>query len=518
MLENLMNVDGIIGIIIGVVVVIVLFAAGYVKAPPDEAYIISGVRKNPRRLVGQAGFRVPFFERKDKLYLKQITITVNTGNRVPTKDFINVQVNAVAKVRICPDSEKIELAQKNFLNKRPETMIADLQDSLQGNLREIIGTMSLREISQDKEAFSHQIKEKASVDMKALGIEIVTFNIMDLEDEKGLIQDMGMDNTYQIKKDASIAKAQAEKEIAVAQAEANKISNDARVDAQLEIERRNTDLAVKEAELKKIADQKKAEADAAFEIEAQTQRRTIETASVNADIARREREVDLKMREVEVAEKVLDAEVRKKAEADRFKQEQEAEARLFVRTKEAEAEKVEVERRAEAQRVRAEAERYEKEQAAEAIRVAGLAEAEAIKAKGLAEAEAIDKKAEAMKKYGQAAMAEMIVSILPEIAKEVAAPLAAIDSVQIFGGDANGVSGMSGNVPTVMAQTFNTVKAATGVDLMSIMDAHSKDAKITRNVNLTGLPETKAGQKKTVDTGNTATEPTTIVEEILGKE
>jgi len=464
---------------------VLVFVAGYVKAPPDKAYIISGLRKKPKILTGQAGFRIPFFQRKDELFLKQITIEVNTNGRVPTKDFINVSVSSVAKVRICPDSDAIELAQRNFLNKQPSDIILDLQDSLVGNLREIIGTMSLKDISQDKETFSAQMKEKASTDMRALGIEIVTFNIQQLEDENGLIKDLGMDNTYAIQKDASISKAVAEQEVAVAQAAADKLANDARVLAQLEIEKKNNDLAIKQAELKKEADTKRAEAEAAFEIQSQQQRKTIEVESANADIARREREAELAMKEVEVTEKRLEAEIKKKAEAERFRVEQEAEAERFRIEQEAQAS------------------RFAAEQAAEAVKAEGLAQAEAIRARGLAEADAIREKAEAMKLYEHAAMAEMIVKILPDVARAVAEPIAAIDSVRIFGSDANGVSGLSGNVPTVMAQAIETVSAATGVDLTGIMNAHSMEAKITRNVNMTGLP------------GSDKSEPTTIVEDVM---
>jgi len=497
----------IVGIIVAALLFVFVFIVGYVKAPPDKAYIISGLRRKPKILTGQAGFRIPFFQRKDELFLKQITIEVNTNGRVPTSDFINVSVSSVAKVRICPESDAIELAQRNFLNKLPRDIINDLQDSLVGNLREIIGTMSLKEISQDKETFSTQMKEKASTDMRALGIEIVTFNIQQLEDENGLIKDLGMDNTYSIQKDASISKAVAEQEVAVAQAHANKVANDARVAAQLEIEKKNNELAIRQAELKREADTKRAEAEAAFEIQNQQQRKTIEVESANADIARREREAELAMKEVEVTEKRLEAEIKKKAEAERFRKQQEADAELYERKQSAAAEKVQ-----------AEAARYAAEQVAEAVKVAGFADAEAIRAKGLAEAEAIREKAEAMKQYGHAAMTEMVIKALPEVARAVAEPISAIDSIKIFGSDSTGVSGLSGNVPTVMAQAMETVAAATGVDLASIMNAQSMEARITRNVNMTGLPQSEPSTV-IMPTTTTVIEPpkdsVTVVEDIL---
>jgi len=485
MFDNLSTL-GIIGIVIGAVIVI-FFLLGYVKAPPDRAIVISGWKKQPRMLIGRAGVKLPFFERTDSLYLKQVTVPVNS-NSIPTNDFINVNIEAVIKIRICSESETINRAMTNFLNKSPQEIIKDTQDALAGNMREIIGTLSLKDLSQNKDKLSEAIRNAAGGDMHALGLEIVTCNIQNVSDEKGLIEDLGMCNTADIQKEASIVRANAERDVAVAKAAADKEANDARVKAQMEIAQKNNELAVREAELQKTTDTKKAEAEAAFEIQKQEQRKTIEITSTNADIARAEREVELRRKEAEVKEQALEADVKRKAEAERYRQEQEAEANLFMRTKDAEAKKVEFEREAEALRVKAEAERHAQEQEAEAVRARGRAEADAIQAKGLAEAEAIDKKAEAMKKYGQAAITEMIVGVLPEIARSVAEPISAISDVRIIGGDANGVAGMSDNVPVLMAKTMETVKAATGIDLEEIVRGDSLEAKTTRNINFTGIP------------------------------
>ena len=202
---------------------IAIIGTGYVKAPPDTAIIISGWRKKPRVLIGRAGIRIPFFERIDKLTLGQITVDVKTGEFIPTKDYINIKVDAVAKVRIDTENEgMIELAMKNFLNKTQEDIIVDLQDTLQGNLREIIGTMLLKDICNDRNGFGNGVQKSATPDMRKLGIEILSCNIQNITDRNGLIEDMGMDNTAKIKKDAAIAKAESERDIAIAQAEAKK--------------------------------------------------------------------------------------------------------------------------------------------------------------------------------------------------------------------------------------------------------------------------------------------------------
>lgn len=481
-----------IPVVVVVVLLLIIITQGYVKAPPDHAFIISGLRKEPRVLIGRAGFKIPFFEQMDKLYLGQITVDIKTDEYIPTNDFINVMVDAVAKVRVADTPEQMKLAMRNFLNKEPVKIAADLQDSLQGNMREIIGTLSLRAINTDRDSFSDQVMAKASLDMKKLGIDILSCNIQNVTDEHGLIQDLGMDNTSKIRKDASIAKAEAERDIAIAQAAADKASNDARVLAEAEIAQKNNELAIKKAELQKASDTKKAEADAAYEIQKQEQEKTIQAATVNAQIAKTEREAELRRQQVTVQQQALEAEINKKADADRYAIEQAAAADLTKRQREAEAKKYEQEKEAEAVKAQAEAKKYAMLQEAEGIRARGQAEAAAIQAKALAEAEGMEKKAEAYQKYNQAAMAEMMIKVLPEIAGKIAEPLSQIDRITIIGGGnsaENGVEAVAGNVPVVMAKLFESMKEATGVDLAEIMRADTYDAKVTRNINLTGMPE-----------------------------
>lgn len=481
----------ILPVVLVVIVLLGFLASGYVKAPPDKAFIISGIKKEPKILIGRAGLKIPFLERLDKLYLGQMTVDIKTEQSVPTNDFINVNVDAVAKVRIEPTEDGIKLAAKNFLNKNQDQITMDLQDSLQGNMREIIGTLTLKEINTDRDSFSDQVMAKASRDMQKLGIEILSCNIQNVTDENGLIKDLGADNTARIKKDASIAKAQAERDIAIAQAEADKSANDARVISETEIAQRNNELSIKKSELQKISDTKKAEADAAYEIQRQEQEKAIQSATINAQIVRAEREAELNKQQVEVEQQRLVAEINKKADAERYAIEQKAEAELSRRQRDAEAKKYEQEKEAEARKAQAEAEKFAMLQEAEGVKAKGEAEAAAIQAKGLAEAEAMEKKADAMKKYGQAAMMEMIVQALPEMAKAIAEPLSTIDKVTIIdsGNGEAGVSSIGNYVPAVLAKTIESVKETTGLDITDIMKANTYDAKVTRNVNITGLPE-----------------------------
>ena len=452
---------------IAAVFIVLLFLLGYVKAPPDQAYIISGLRTDSRILIGRSGIKVPFFERLDKLYLGQMTVDIKTEQSVPTNDFINVNVDAVAKVRISPTQEGIKLAAKNFLNKRPEAITLDLQDSLQGNMREIIGTLSLKEINTDRDSFSDQVMNKASRDMDKLGIEILSCNIQNVTDENGLIRDLGADNTSLIKKNAAIAKAQADRDVAIAQAEADKAANEARVAADTEIAQKNNELAIRQSELKISADTKQAEADAAYEIQKQAQQKSIETTTVNAQIARAEREAELKRQEVEVTRQKLDADIRAQADAERYRKEQEAQADLFRRQKDAEALRYEQEQAAEAQKIAAEAAKYAKEQEAAGIAAVGKAEAEAIQARALAEAEGIDRKAEAMKKYGEAAIVEMVMQALPEIAKNVAEPLSRVDHITMYG-EGNSAK-LLGDIVNGTNQITEGFAAGMGVDIKSLL-------------------------------------------------
>lgn len=446
---------------------VVLFIS-YVKAPPSNAYIISGLSKEPRVLIGSGGFRIPFFERLDVVYLGQISVDIKTDVSVPTKDFINVDVDAIAKVRVTPTSEGTRLAAKNFLNMTPQQITEQLKESLQGNMREIIGTLELKPLNNDRDGFSDQVMKKASPDMAKLGIEIISCNIQNVTDKEGAIKDLGADNLARIKKDAAINRANAERDVAIETAKAEKESNDARVEADTAIAVKNNDLALKKAALKKEADTAQADADAAYEIQKQEQQKTINTKTVEAEIEKTKQEKILTQEQVEIKANQLKAEIEKKADADKYKVEKDAQAKLEQQKREAEAKK------------------YAMEQEAAGIRAKGEAEAYAIEKKGEAEAAAMDKKAEAYKKYNNAAVIQMLVGVLPQVAESVAKPISSIKDVNIYsgGGAEGGVTAMSGNVPVAIKQVFDVLKNTTGVDMADIMRAGTIQAKTTRNINL----------------------------------
>ncbi len=479
--------------VVAIILVVILFAMGYVKAPPDMAYIISGIKKKSKVVIGKAAVRIPFFERLDKLNLRLIPIDVKTSNSVPTADYINISVDATVNIKVSNNPDKLRLAAENFLNKPTEYIAAVAREVLEGNVREIVGKMRLEEMVSDRQKFANLVKENAEPDLAAMGLDIISFNVQNFIDGNEVIENLGIDNIVKIKKSAAIARAESERDIKVAQAAADKESNDAAVAAQTEIAKKQNELAIKKSELQMESDTKRAMADAAYEIQKEEQRRTIEITTANANIARQEREIELKQKEVQVKEQALEAEVKKQAEAEKYAAQQRSDAALYQRQKEAEAKQYEMQRAAEAKKAQAEAERYSKEQEAAGIKAVGEAEASAIAAKGLAEAEAMEKKAEAYAKYNKAAVAEMMIGVLPEIAAKVAEPLSQIDKITIIGGGegSNGVDQVAGNVPVVMAKVFEAMKQATGIDMANIINADSYDAKVNRNINVTGVDDLK---------------------------
>lgn len=219
-----------------VVVILVLFlATEYVKASPDTAFIISGLRKQPKVLIGKAGIKIPFLEKKDALNLQLIPIDVKTSSAVPTADYINIRVDAAVNVKISDDEQRLGLAAQNFLNQPTDYIKQVAREVLEGNMREIVGKMNLEEMVSDRQKFATLVKENSEPDLAAMGLDIVSFNVQNFVDENGVIENLGVDNIVKIQKNAAISRAESEKEIARAQAIAKKEANDAQVSSELEI-------------------------------------------------------------------------------------------------------------------------------------------------------------------------------------------------------------------------------------------------------------------------------------------
>lgn len=457
---------------------IVLASMSYVKAPPDQAFLISGPRKDLKIISGKAGFRIPFVERLDKLYLGAIGVDVKTRSAVPTAEYINVFVDSNVNIRVSSDPKLMAIAAKNFLNQKREVISAKAQEVLEGNVREIIGQMKLTEMVSDRQKFAKMVLENAAPDMAELGLEIVSFNVQNFKDENGVIDDLGIDNVEQIKKAAAIAKSDAKRDVAMREAENKRQANEAQVAAATQIAEQNNALDMRAAELKSQSEVKRAAADMAYKIQEADQKKALDVTATNAEIAKMEREVELQKQKIDLRERELDATVRKEAdaklyatqkaaEADLIKRQKDAEAKAYEEIQRAEAEQRAALARAEAMKAEAEAKMFAAQKEAEGIAAKYAAEAEGIRAKGLAEAEGIDKKAEAQKKMGEASVLEMYFNAMPLIARAVAEPLANVDSITMYG-EGNQAK-MVQDITTTMSQIMSGVKDATGIDPQSLL-------------------------------------------------
>ena len=500
----LMSTPGIfamIGVAI-VVIAILIFVTGYVKAAPDTAIIISGFGKR-KILIGKAGFRMPFFQRMDKLSLRVFQVDIKTDEAIPTSNFINIRVDGVANLKISSDPELLDRAAESILNMTEDNLIRQVQQVLQGNMREIVGTVDIKKLVQDRHGVANSVKENVVPDMAKMGIEVVNFNIQSFSDDNHVIENLGIDNIAQISKDAAIAKANADRDVTIAKSAAEEAANRSRVEASQKIIEQNTTLSLKESELKQQTDTAKAQADAAYKIEEQKRLQEINIAQINADIAKRERMVELENREVEIQEMKLAAEINKVADAKKYAAQQEAEADLFTRQKAAEAKKYELEQEAEMEKIRAEAEKVAKAEAAEAMKIeaeaeaaaqiaranalkeAALAEAEGIEAKGRAEADAIKAKAEAMKLYGEAATLQLILDskVLPEIVNAYSQPVAEamgkIDSITMYG--EGNTAKLTEEISKNGTQVFAGLEKATGLDIKSLLAGYLGGKLISKN-------------------------------------
>lgn len=466
-------------ILIAAAIIILLFAISYVKAPPDTAYIITGPRKQ-RVLIGRAGFRIPFLQRVDKLPLNLIQVDIKTPDAVPTSEFINIFVDGVANIKIGSSKEDIALASQIFLQQKLTGIQAIAKEVLEGNMREIIGQMKLTDLVHNRDLFAEKVKDNAMQDMARMGLQIINLTIQNFSDKENVIQNLGVDNITQIQKDAQIARANSERDVKIAQAAALEMANKASVEAQTKIIQQNTDYELKKSELKKQSDTAAADADAAYKIEEQKRLEEINVAQINADIAKREREVELGQKEVELQEKQLAAQINKKADAEKYATEQQAQAELFQRQRAAEAEKFELAQKAEAQKLQAEAEKIVKQRAAEAMKIQAEAERYAseqkalgIEAVGKAEAEAIEKKAEAMKKMGEASVLQLILdsNVLPEIVRASSEPLAAayskINGITMYG--EGNTTKLAEEITNNSSQIVSSVEKSLGIDLKSVL-------------------------------------------------
>ena len=494
-MENLMSlIVPAAGILGAVIVLTILFKACWKVAGTNEVLIVSGLGKVKKK-TGGGIFVIPLIQKVQRMTLENIQVDFTSRNEIPTKDAIHVLVDAVANMAISTDPIRQAVAASKFAGYSIDQIRNTVIPVLEGNIREIISQTAFEDLIRgDKKVFAERIQENVTPNLADLGIDLTTFNIQNFSDKNGVIRDLGVDNIEKVRKEAQVAAAKAKAEVAIAQAQADKDANDAKVAAATEIAQKQTEFAIRKAELQKQADTEQAKADAAKAIEAENQRRAQEIATANANLARQEKEIELKAREVEIKERALEAEVKKTAEAKKYAEQQAADAKLYATQKAAEADLFERERQAQAAMIEAEkkaaadlalaeAEAKAQKALAEAIQAQGEAEAAAAKAKGLAEAEAIRAKAEAeakgmmekaaaLKEYGDAAKQQMELDAVKVLYEQLPAIAEAIGKgyngaeIHLIGNDSGQLAGnMMGNI----TQIIEGFKGATGVDPMSVL-------------------------------------------------
>lgn len=506
-------------IALGILLLVGLFSMCYKKCPPNKAMVITGPT-GTSTVIGKARIVIPFIQRVDYMSLENIQVDFTSRDEIPTRDAINVLVDAVANMAIDQNPDILKIASSKFLGYRTSDIQAIVTPILEGNIREIISQTTLKDLIQgDKKEFAEKVMDNVAPNLRDMGLKLTTFNIQNFKDRNGVIENLGIENTVQISKDAATAKAAAEAEIAIAQAQADKSANDAQVAADTEIAEKQNELAIKKAELKKESDIKLAEAEAAKSIEAENQRKRKEIATAEANLAKQEKEIELKEREVQIKERQLEAEIKKQAEAEKYAAQQRADAELYAQQKASEAELFERQKKAEAELFEAEKQANAKKALADAIKTQGIAEAEAERAKGEAEAAAIKakaeaeadglmKKAEAMAAYGDAAKQDMQLQALkvyfeqlPAIAKAVGEGYQNVDKIYMYGGES---SKLAGDIMTNVTQVSEGLSESMGIDLKSLLNGFlgGTVANKMNSSNLVNTISTDYEEVKSTDTTN----------------
>lgn len=470
-------------VVLVVTFLIILFFTSYKKAPPDTAFFVTGFGKRKMKIGGSC-FCIPFLQRLDKVPLNIIQIDIKTKQAVPTKEFININVDGVANVKISADKEKLELAAQIFLKEKLDGINKIVQQVLDGNMREIIGQMEIRDLVHNRDEFAAKVRQSASKDMEKMGIEIINFTVQNFSDNDNVLTNLGIDHVVSIQKSAQISRAQSERDVAVEKSKAQEESNRARVTAEEKIAIQNNLLAVKQAELKKEEDTKKAIADTAYEIAKQERMAEVNTATAKAEIAKEVQMIELGNKKVEVTKKELDASVRARADADKYAQEQKAIADKIARENAAIATLIEAQRRAEADKAKA-----------EAHKITELAKAAGIEAVGKAEAEAIDAKAEALKKMDQTGQLELILNsgIIPAVVdaqtKPIAEAMGKINSITLYG------EGNQAKLTSDLMQAIDKISAGTGIDVKGLLAGFAGGLFANKAKNETKAVKTKTEEK-----------------------
>lgn len=468
-------------IIIPVLIVVVVFflifslLSMYKKVPQDKALVVTGFRGR-RVITGGGGLVVPLLERTDILSLENMQIDIRIDGAL-TSLGVGIVADGVAVVKVKSDRDSILSAAEQFNTSRglEYTLGVIAKTTLQvleGKLREIVSKMTVEEIYRDRETFASHVQGVAATELQNLGLELKVLTIKDISDKNGYLEALGKPRIAEVKRDALIAEANAAMETKVKTAEANREGEAAKIQSETQIAEANKEKELKIQSYLKVQQTAKAEADLAYDIKANIVKKEVAETEMQVLIIRKQKEIELAEQEALRKEKELEATIKKQADADIYRATKGADASRYKEVAEAEA--------------RGKAIEIEGEARAKAKRAEGMAEVEIIKAKGEAEAIAMSRKAEAFKMYNDAAVTQMIIDKLPEIAQAIASPLAKTEKIVIIdngGGDnqGKGASKVTGYITDIIAQLPETVEALTGMNVMDLLKNSSAKALGNKN-------------------------------------
>lgn len=465
------------------IAIVVVYVAKYRTAGPDEALIVTGSYLGSKNvhtddsgnkikiIRGGGTFVFPVFQQAEPLSLLSSKLEVTTPE-VYTEQGVPVMADGTAIIKIGSSISEIATAAEQFLGKDKHEREAEAREVLEGHLRSILGSMTVEEIYKNRDKFSQEVQRVASQDLAKMGLIIVSFTIKDVRDKNGYLESLGKPRIAQVRRDADIATAEAEKETRIKRALADQEAQKAELARATEIAEAEKDNQLKVAEYRREQEMAKARADQAYELESAKAKQEVTEQEMQVKIIERQKQIELEEKEILRREKQYDSEVKKKADADRYAIEQNAEAQKRKELAHADAEKYRIEALAKAE---AEKVRLDGIAKADSERAQGETEAEIIRLKGLAEAEAKQKIAEAFEQYGQAAILDMIIRMMPEYAKQVATPLSNIDKITVVdtgSGSGGGANKVTSYATDLMASLQESLKESSGIDVKQLIESY----------------------------------------------
>jgi flotillin len=475
------GVMGIVGILVVVFLLLAIWASRYTKVGPNQVLVVSGRRYKLADAEGQVqarGFRIvkgggtfvmPVVEKIDILSLELLTIDVQTPE-VYTSKGVPVKVDGVAQIKVKGDDISIATAAEQFLSKGTDDIKNIAMQTLEGHLRAILGTMTVEEIYQNRDAFASKVQEVAAGDMANMGLGIVSFTIRDIRDTQGYLDALGKPRIAQVKRDAQIAQAEADRDAMIKSSQATQAGQEAKFLADTKIAEAQRDYSSNVAQYQAAVNQKKAEADLAYDLQKYKTGQLVKAEEVQVQIIEKQKQIELQQQEILRKQRELEANVQKPADAERYKVETLANARKFQLETEAagsaSASKATGFANADVAKATGIAQ-------AEAEKARGLAEAAIIEAQGRATAEAMKQKAESFKQYNEAAVIEMLVRVLPEVAARISEPLSKTEKMVIIN-NGNGVGGgaskVTGDVTAIISQLPPVLESLTGVKFEKLLE------------------------------------------------